>query len=308
MVVEKGLHKILIIADEPNWAFDKWTDEVVSYLYSKGFDIVKCFRNDMPQSFVRYRYIYVCWWPDIFLIKDKISKKQKILCRITDMVTWNKKSSLEWLRKFQSLIPLVYWFFASSVEIKHELNHYNIFNTSTIGDCINPLDFKYNAKLNIINDKPILGWSGNPNALVWMGFEDIKGFELIKSISLSKEYVFNIATNIPPKEMKYWYNNIDIFICSSKSEGTPLTVIEAMASGCIILSTKVGIIPEIKSQGIFVFDGTIKNFNEMLNKIVTLRKNWMHFKIQNRIEFENNWSTPIIGEKYIDWFIKEQNR
>lgn len=43
------------------------------------------------------------------------------------------------------------------------------------------------------------------------------------------------------------YADLDLFVISSLNEGTPLSMIEAMASGCPIVGTRVGGIPDILS-------------------------------------------------------------
>lgn len=42
---------------------------------------------------------------------------------------------------------------------------------------------------------------------------------------------------------------MDCLVSASPSEGGPLTVIEAFLAGCPVVSTRVGIIPELESDG-----------------------------------------------------------
>ena len=51
------------------------------------------------------------------------------------------------------------------------------------------------------------------------------------------------------KEMVEFYKNIDIVICTSKNEGTPVGLIEAMASGRLIMSTPVGGVKDLVGRG-----------------------------------------------------------
>jgi hypothetical protein len=45
--------------------------------------------------------------------------------------------------------------------------------------------------------------------------------------------------------MPEFYRQIDVLVCASLFEGTPNPVLEAMASGCAVVSTDVGIVPDI---------------------------------------------------------------
>ena len=53
---------------------------------------------------------------------------------------------------------------------------------------------------------------------------------------------------VTPK-MDYFYGAIDLFCLSSDTEGIPLTLLEALASGVPVVSTEVGGIPEVIESG-----------------------------------------------------------
>lgn len=50
---------------------------------------------------------------------------------------------------------------------------------------------------------------------------------------------------ISHEDMPDYYNDIDIYICTSKTEGTPNPILEAMACGIPIISTDVGVVNEL---------------------------------------------------------------
>jgi glycosyltransferase involved in cell wall biosynthesis len=45
------------------------------------------------------------------------------------------------------------------------------------------------------------------------------------------------------------YSDLDVLVISSTSEGTPVSVIEALAAGCPVVSTAVGGVPDLLDQG-----------------------------------------------------------
>lgn len=47
------------------------------------------------------------------------------------------------------------------------------------------------------------------------------------------------------QQMLDWYNTGTIYVCASSSEGTPNPALEAAACGCVVVSTRVGNMPEL---------------------------------------------------------------
>lgn len=70
--------------------------------------------------------------------------------------------------------------------------------------------------------------------------------------------------------MPGFYNSIDCYICGSSSEGTPNPVLEAMACGIPVISTNVGIVPEVfgTKQKEFITSRTVENFSIKLKKLI----------------------------------------
>jgi glycosyltransferase involved in cell wall biosynthesis len=51
------------------------------------------------------------------------------------------------------------------------------------------------------------------------------------------------------KDLAHIYSDLDVLVISSVNEGTPVTVIEALAAGCPVVATAVGGVPDLLDHG-----------------------------------------------------------
>jgi hypothetical protein len=102
-------------------------------------------------------------------------------------------------------------------------------------------------------DEIIVGWAGNSK---WGNDGvDHKGLETIIKPAIESLRAEGVAVRgyfadrqerwIPHSEMNDYYNSIDIYVCASDIEGTPNPALESMACGVPVISTDVGIIPQL---------------------------------------------------------------
>jgi glycosyltransferase involved in cell wall biosynthesis/SAM-dependent methyltransferase len=93
-------------------------------------------------------------------------------------------------------------------------------------------------------------------AIIGEGPLKSKLLDLVDKLKLSNKVLFLGFRNDIPKALKA----IDAFILPSLSEGLPLSLLEAMASGLPVIANRVGGIPEVLKQGnegIMVPDGSV---------------------------------------------------
>lgn len=75
------------------------------------------------------------------------------------------------------------------------------------------------------------------------------------------------------KEIVQLYNLSDAFVLASYSEGLPFALLEAMASGCVCISTSVGDVPRVVVEGkngFIVPPGDPKAISEKIEKVLSL--------------------------------------
>jgi glycosyltransferase involved in cell wall biosynthesis len=109
---------------------------------------------------------------------------------------------------------------------------------------------------------------------------------------------------IPHNKMVEYYSKIDVLVCSSKCEGTPNPVLEAMACGVPVISTKVGIVPEAlgKLQKEYILEERTKEC--MKEKIIKLLNNCDNI---SKLSSENlkqikNWEWKKVCKKMEKFF------
>ena len=106
------------------------------------------------------------------------------------------------------------------------------------------------------------------------------------------------------------YSKAHILMLTSSTEGFPMVIMEAMAHGCLILSTPVGDIPyHVKdNENGFLFSNTEDEssiINEAIEKIIWLKNNRLEMKrmAKNNISYANhNFGIDRFYKNYQDLF------
>lgn len=184
-------------------------------------------------------------------------------------------------------------------------------------------------------DKISKNYNNSKPELLFVGWIDKnKGiFDLLKSIEILKRQGYNFRTKIlgsegrrgelkrvmnyikdknindvveifrerPHHEIKQFYSSADIYLLPSYFEGLPYTILEAMAYGLPIISTKVGAIPEVIEEGINGFLIKPGNVGALTEKIeILIKDRILREKIgkNNREKIEKEYSMDKQVEKY----------
>ncbi len=95
------------------------------------------------------------------------------------------------------------------------------------------------------------------------------------------------------KNVRQYLSAMDVFFMSSKFEGLPLALLEAMACECAIVATKVGGVPEVIQQGISGLLVSDQSQQEMFDALSFYLKNRDEIKthgVAARIRVENAFS------------------
>jgi glycosyltransferase involved in cell wall biosynthesis len=296
--------KVLLIPDQPNWALDKNARDLIKYNKSslqldlRYFDD---FRKDSSAYYRDYDLLFPMYKGSFFnFLKDNIPA-DKVITGIRSFHRWDKgktqppgynatphRSIIKRLRK--ALLVNTHckklWYIFS--------RYFPVIHTKYTCD----LETFFPEKTST-NSKLVVGWTGSlTNHPRKRGFyeyikpacESVPGIELKVQ---SKEDHFITDDN----EMRAFYNSLDLYIIASRSEGTPRPAIEAAACGIPVLSTDVGIIPELIDDGIngFIVNRTLEAFKDKLTWIAGNRDvlTDMGKELRQKMESEFNWNQLI---------------
>jgi glycosyltransferase involved in cell wall biosynthesis len=160
--------------------------------------------------------------------------------------------------------------------------------------------FKRIKPYNLDSNKPlVIGFSGTSKS---KKHDNLKGVsQFIKPLEQMDGIELKLAiegeiTQKPLEEMHKYYNELDLYISVSNSEGFSQSVLEAFACGCPIISTRVGGNEDLIKEGV---NGFFVNRNlEEIKKTIT-------YFIKNREELAKmgNENIKIVQHNY-DWNIK----
>ncbi len=221
------------------------------------------------------------------------------------------------IEKTKKIFSKCMYYYVSSNKLLEIYNNIDIENKpyGVITDGVDLEEFypkNKNKFENIHNRKIKIGWVGNS---AWkQEKEDFKGVNTILKPAVKEliEEGYPIETYfadrqeriIPHDQMVDYYSDIDVIVCTSKIEGTPNPVLEGMACGDIVISTNVGIVPDVlgKKQSQLILEERTKEC--LKKKIIYLIENRELFEELSKENLEQiqNWTWEKISEKFKEFF------
>ncbi|WP_060679931.1 glycosyltransferase family 4 protein [Virgibacillus halodenitrificans] len=309
--------KIALITDRDNWAFANIAKQIKKHLSGcYDFKIVSfnaCNKNaDELHKHIKDCDVLHFLWREIISYIPIHRYRDKILSTaVYDHLFLGEKS----IQKRKNMFNNFRYYVCSKklYEIYKDIDDYPD-PIMTIEDGVDP-DLFYPKNLDRFNQlkRPLrVGWVGNSK---WgIKIEDFKGFrtfinpavnELIQEeFEIEGDYADRVHKMISHDNMVDYYSKIDVLICMSKIEGTPNPVLEAMACGVPVISTNVGIVPQVlgEKQRSFLLKGRDKE--ELKKSLLTLFHNR---EILNELSQENltqikNWHWSKQCQKFKDYF------
>jgi len=307
---------LLLVSDVKNWAFDVIANGLKPYI---DFDLL--YTSDTPRitkaDIAKYKETHIFNW----LGAQSFAGMPGVSAGVHQhgyTMKWGKQAK-KYIPKFEKMVGI-------SKEICEDIKKWNP-NTTYIPNGVDPelfTPFDNTEELTI-------GWCGQKTKGGFgeikgkEGYKwDIKGFELILKplfvrLNIGQRNVkfkVNCADYkkcLSREEMAEWYDDIDIFICTSIYEGGPLPVLEAASAGKPIISTRVGIVPELIDHGFsgYLIDAPrnrgqlpdiISEFETYINILIADKDMRQAMGRRNRAEIVKNWTWKHQAEKWKKFF------
>ena len=122
-------------------------------------------------------------------------------------------------------------------------------------------------------DEIVAGWSGNPDRKLH-GRRVKRFYEVVEPSCKAAGVELRVGQNMTRDELRRMYNDVDVVLIGSVTEGNPLSLFEAGACGRTVIATRVGVVPEIIEDGVngFIIDSTLSDLQT--SDLQTFRLKW----------------------------------
>lgn len=236
--------RVLLAIDRPGWAFARIAARIVEHL-SDEFDFViapqhECIDGDCD-------LLVAFWYGAVPLLRTDIRARRCVAC-LYDAYSWRRDDGgkrLGWAFARADALAVVNRRIAEDVASLHGLP-VHIVEDGVDTAMFQPTSLPWRFRA---------GWCGNsfPPASR-AAQEDLKGLRIIREACAIADVSLEVAdvqdgAMIVHEHMPRWYEHISAYVCASLAEGTPNPVLEAMACGRPVISTNVGIVPDVVRDG-----------------------------------------------------------
>ncbi|MCB9496116.1 MAG: asparagine synthase (glutamine-hydrolyzing) [Fibrobacteria bacterium] len=252
--------RILIVADVPNWIFERHARTLQKALADE-FEIDVAFQGQgIDES--RYDLVYPLEWN--LVPPEEIGNPRKWITGIRSHISWQDRDPGWFSRLLRTKFSKVH---AVSRRLSDLIAAYRP-DVLTLTHGVDLEHFGTESEPFVQPGRLRIGWAGNRKSPA-KGFEefiaplgDLPGVELHFC-----GYSDRLLTR---EEMMSFYEGIDVYVCSSSTEGNNNSLLEAAATGRAIITTDVGTVPEYLEHGrsALVVPRTPEAFREAVQQLL----------------------------------------
>lgn len=231
MILQSSKPRILLLPDVRGWAFDTIAHGMKQYLSDIFYIDIAYSREDPHIDEHAYDIIHVMWG------KEDLYRKH--LTGATPLI--KSVYSHAWEEEGISLEAYCasHLYDADAITVPSNILQNEVQKHVPRTHLVpGATDTKHFRILEERSGPLIAGWAGN-------AARPIKQFSYVEYACADIVPLVTANKTLPYSDMPRFYNEIDIILCSSQYEGTPQTIMEAMACGAFPVCFPVGIAPEV---------------------------------------------------------------
>lgn len=237
--------------DRPHWAHDRKTDALKRVL-DGAYEIVKRYQADVSTEDVeRADCVLLYYWLQV----ERLGPLREVLRRLRERVVLGICShfELDGARRAPGLATLEELARAVFVNNRQLLAEFDPALSPPVFYTPNGVDTEHFRPAAAPRPAAPLrvGWAGSltnhgaehrgVREFIAPAVSSVAGTELC--LAIREETWRN------PEEMLEFYRSLDVYVCASRSEGTPNPCLEAAACGLPVITTRVGNMPELIRHG-----------------------------------------------------------
>jgi glycosyltransferase involved in cell wall biosynthesis len=303
--------RILLIADTPGWAFDRNMQDMAKYCHEFSYDF--WYLRDGPPPECGYDAIYTCWHLHYLIVKND----GLWMPPLPDIPVFGSLRSSLWDNtKEQENIS------ADNIDV---INHYcafhfvikNMYNRvkrycPRLVYLTNPVD---HHRFSQTEEKSVVAcWAGNVNHASCTE-RDAKGFYSIvlpacSDAKVTLSYAEYNTNRYSYEQMPEFYRRASVYLSGAAYEGAGNSIMEAMASGLVVITTNTGNASEMRSKqlhdygdtGIIIVPRERACFSSALNALIKNPSRMTEMGNVNRRSVIESWSWDVWRDKYVNFF------
>jgi hypothetical protein len=249
-----SLPRVVIAIDRPGWAFHHIAEQIVRGLAEDDEGEKRYAFSILPYDEIKNiaADLLVClWWgAHERLLADNMFRRS-VVC-IYDHYSWS--GGHHDLFNLQCAISRADAIGVGNVDIAYSLNNRKLTGGKPVFLVEDGVDTE------LFRPAPLqpmltLGWCGNAAA----AHGAIKGLPLIRAAAKKSGVELRVldvsATGevMEHASMPAWYASLSAYVCASTMEGTPNPVLESLACGRPVITTRCGLTPRVVQDGVSGF-------------------------------------------------------